>query len=92
MAERNLPQSHTIIERITSPDSARDLGGWRDSRIRAQPRRLVSRRRHDVQVAQGDIDPTIMMWALGVPGNMIHGPSRFGFAERPVLSAVAPGM
>ena len=40
----------------------------------------------------GLIAPLIMMCAFGVPGNMIHGPAFAGTGERPVLSAVAPGM
>lgn len=33
-----------------------------------------------------------MMCAFGVPGNMIHGDPRTGFACSPVVSAVAYGM
>lgn len=39
----------------------------------------------------GVIDPTIMMCAFGVPGNMSHGPFEVGCAVSPTLSGVAPG-
>jgi len=33
-----------------------------------------------------------MMWAFGVPGNMIHGDVALGRAEMPVVAGVAKGM
>ena len=40
---------------------------------------------------QGYMPGWSMMWALGVPGNMIQGPPSTGSAERPVDAAVALG-
>ena len=36
--------------------------------------------------------PVYMMCAFGVPGNMIQGDVRLGFAEIPVVCGVAKGM
>jgi hypothetical protein len=40
---------------------------------------------------QGYMPDWSMMWALGVPGNMIQGPPWTGSAESPVDAAVALG-
>ena len=92
--------------RLTSRDSARASSSYRQvahvsdsgARIRRSRSSVDTRKQFTkCQVATpNDVAyifvPAYMMCAFGVPGNMIQGEVRLGFAEIPVVSGVANGM